>query len=177
MIRSSNPGSRCVRDVDCSGLQVRRRINRSNEGLNPMLTASPPISRSVHVRIQSPITGSVAPQPNEPMLSHSTFADGSRIAAGAQNSVGAMSNGSGSCPVWLRPMGVSATKIKVAGQSRVQWLRDQLQNRGVVCTEPSPLAGTPYFTFHILHAHRITDAKLRQILEAIPEVELMLDPA
>ena len=79
--------------------------------------------------------------------------------------------------VWVRPLGSNATKVKVVGQENATWLRERLQNEGVTCTESTGIPRTSYHVFQVLHALRVNHPKLRTILTALPEVELMLDPA
>lgn len=79
--------------------------------------------------------------------------------------------------VWVRPLGTIATKFRVSGDDEANHLRESLQNRGVECTEPVPLSKRPLCTFRVLHGNRIDHDKLIEIVNELPEVELMIEPA
>jgi hypothetical protein len=77
--------------------------------------------------------------------------------------------------VWLRRTG-AVCKVRIEGPAAAEWLRRHLP-AGFACSEPQPVAGTPYHTFRIALGISTTFARLQRTIEELPGATLMLDPA
>lgn len=78
--------------------------------------------------------------------------------------------------VWLRPSG-SDCKVRVDGVENAPLLRERLKAKGISSSEPIRLGASKQCIFHALCPPQVTEEGLQQYVAAIPEVELMLDPA
>ena len=81
------------------------------------------------------------------------------------------------CRVWVRPLGVKRTKVKVSSVEDAVRLREAFHNLGMVCTEPKTHQNSMNSTFHVQHTNGSDHAKLMEIMEQVPEIELMFEPA
>ncbi len=76
--------------------------------------------------------------------------------------------------VWMRPMGTGC-KIRVDSRDDANMLGARLTDQGATCTDPVSVAGTFGCVFYI--SKPTEPSQVQGLLKAIPEVELMLDPA
>jgi len=80
--------------------------------------------------------------------------------------------------VWLRPLG-SACRVRVDGVGNAQWLLNRLGHSFVFKTA-APLSeeeGSSCCTFHLAYSSHVSRRGFERLLAAIPEVNLMTDPA
>ena len=81
-------------------------------------------------------------------------------------------------PVWLRPLG-NACRVRVDGIKNAQWLVDRL-SRSFVFKTSDPMneeEGSSCYTFRVAYSSQMSRRGLERLLAAIPEVNLMTDPA
>jgi hypothetical protein len=80
--------------------------------------------------------------------------------------------------VWLRPLG-GIFRIRVEGRDNAGWLLRRLsesfvfKNSQPVCDD----SAASCCTFHVPDGPNLSRARLEKLLAAIPEVELMAEPA
>jgi len=80
--------------------------------------------------------------------------------------------------VWLRPLG-SVCRVRVDGTQNARWLLDRL-GRSFVFKSSEPINDdhcSSRSTFHVPYSSRMSRSAFENLLAAIPEVTLMLDPA
>ena len=80
--------------------------------------------------------------------------------------------------VWLRPLG-SACRVRVDGISNAEWLLDRLGHSFVFKTA-DPMneeEGSSCCTFGLAYNSQMSRRGFERLLAAIPEVNLMTDPA
>ncbi len=80
--------------------------------------------------------------------------------------------------VWVRPLG-SACRVRVDGIKNTGWLLDRLAQAFVFKTnEPvNENEASSCYTFRVAYSSQISRRGFERLLGAIPEVNLMLDPA
>jgi hypothetical protein len=80
--------------------------------------------------------------------------------------------------VWIRPVG-DFCRVRVSGDDNARWLVLRLSEAFVFRTfEPlEQVPGAPDCWFRIPYNPPLSSTRFRQILLAIPEVELMREPA
>jgi hypothetical protein len=80
--------------------------------------------------------------------------------------------------VWIRPVG-DFCRIRVDGDANARWLVLRLSEAFVFRTfEPlEQNMGTTHCSFRVPYNPPLSSARLRQLLLAIPEVDLMREPA
>jgi hypothetical protein len=81
-------------------------------------------------------------------------------------------------PVWIRPLS-SACRMRVDGIHNTQWLLNRL-SQSFVFKSSEPVReeeGSSCCSFHVLYSSQMSDSKFAKLLGAIPEVNLMLEPA
>jgi len=78
--------------------------------------------------------------------------------------------------VWLRPSGHDC-KIRIEGMEYVSLLRDRLQKKGFICSEPEPVAGGSQCVVHAAYPPQGNVETLQHCVSEVPEIELMLEPA
>ena len=80
--------------------------------------------------------------------------------------------------VWIRPLG-SVCRVRVDGMQNTRWLLDRLGQSSVFkSSEPiSDDEGSSRSTFHVPYSSRMSRSAFENLLAAVPEVTLMLDPA
>ena len=80
--------------------------------------------------------------------------------------------------VWIRPLG-SNYRVRVDGSRNAQWLLDRLGQSFVFKTaEPmNEEKGSSCCTFGLPYGSQMSRRGLEKLLAAIPEVNLMADPA
>ena len=80
--------------------------------------------------------------------------------------------------VWLRPLG-SACRVRVDGISNAQWLLDRL-GRSFVFKTADPMneeGDSSCCTFRVVYGSEMSRRGFERLLAAIPEVNMMPDPA
>ena len=80
--------------------------------------------------------------------------------------------------VWIRPL-KSACRVRVDGIRNTQWLLNRLSD-SFVFKNSEPLdddMGTACSSFQVQYSSRMSSSRLTKLLAAIPEVNLMLEPA
>ncbi|MBN2293603.1 MAG: hypothetical protein JXM70_14330 [Pirellulales bacterium] len=80
--------------------------------------------------------------------------------------------------VWIRPLGGNC-RVRVDGIKNAQWLIDRLAKSFVFKTsEPMDKdRGSLSCTFRVAYSSQISHRGLEKLLAAIPEVNLMMEPA
>ena len=81
------------------------------------------------------------------------------------------------CQVWIRSLGLMATRIRVSRVDNAIALHEQLSHSGVTCTQPIELGKDRAFSFEALNVNEMDHLKLVNIIEQLPRFELMIDPA
>ena len=79
---------------------------------------------------------------------------------------------------WLRPLG-NVFRVRVDGPGNAQWLLDRL-GRSFVFKTADPVnedRGSSCCTFHLAYNSQMSRRGFEKLLAAIPEVNLMADPA
>jgi hypothetical protein len=80
--------------------------------------------------------------------------------------------------VWVRPLG-GACRVRVDGVGNAEWLLDRL-GRSFDCGSSKPIRdgeGSCCSTFRVPYGSQMSRSTFEELLAAIPEVTLMLDPA
>jgi hypothetical protein len=80
--------------------------------------------------------------------------------------------------VWIRPLS-SACRVRVDGIKNAKWLLNRLSESFVFKTS-EPLdndIGTACSSFQVQYSFQMSGPKFAKLLAAIPEVNLMLEPA
>ena len=80
--------------------------------------------------------------------------------------------------VWIRPLG-SACRVRVDGIGNARWLLNRLSESFVFKTsEPMHSdTATACSSFQVQYTSQMSGSKLTKLLAAIPEINLMLEPA
>ena len=80
-------------------------------------------------------------------------------------------------PVWIRPL-LGGCRVRVETLKNAQWLLNRLSQCFVFKTsEAIHDDGVSSFTFQVLHSSQTPRPMFEKLLAAIPEVNLMMDPA
>jgi hypothetical protein len=80
--------------------------------------------------------------------------------------------------VWLRPSD-GVCQLRVDGIENTKWLLDRL-SRSFVFKTAQPVnedQGPSFCTFRVAYSPRMSPSRFERLLGAIPEVQLMSDPA
>jgi hypothetical protein len=80
--------------------------------------------------------------------------------------------------VWLRPLG-GVCRVRVDGISNTQWLLDRL-GRSFIFKTSDPVneeEGSSCCTFRLAYNSQVSHRAFERLLVAIPEVNLMTEPA
>ena len=80
--------------------------------------------------------------------------------------------------VWLRPLG-STFRVRVDGLRNARWLLERL-GRSFIFKTAEPLGedeGSSCCTFHLAYDSQMSPRGFERLLAAIPEVQMMTDPA
>jgi hypothetical protein len=80
--------------------------------------------------------------------------------------------------VWLRPLG-SACRVRVDGTRNAEWLLDRL-GRSFVFKTANPMSedeDSSCCTFQLAYNSQMSRRGFERLLNTIPEVNLMADPA
>lgn len=80
--------------------------------------------------------------------------------------------------VWIRPLGADC-RVRVDGMQNALWLLDQL-GRSFVFKSSEPIHGderSSYCTFQVPYSSQMSRSMFERVLAAIPQVELMSEPA
>ena len=80
--------------------------------------------------------------------------------------------------VWIRPLG-NTCRVRVDSVGNAEWLLNRLGHSFVFKTaEPvNEEDGSFCCTFHVAYSSQVSRRGLERLLTAIPEVNLMTDPA
>jgi hypothetical protein len=78
--------------------------------------------------------------------------------------------------VWIRPLG-NAWKVRIEGADSSQWLRNELEHRGLTCSNSSQIADTCMQTFRCMSETPHESSYVWNLLKALPQVLLQNDPA
>ncbi len=80
--------------------------------------------------------------------------------------------------VWIRPLG-NACRLRVDGLMNAQWLLNRLSQSFVFKTSQAVVEehDSSYCTFQVAYSSRVPRLTLDRLLAAIPEVQVMEDPA
>lgn len=80
--------------------------------------------------------------------------------------------------VWIRPLG-SDVKVRVENSASTTWLLNRLSHSFVFKGAESVNENEcfPCCTFRVVYGSQMTHALFRKLLDGIPEVRLMADPA
>jgi hypothetical protein len=78
--------------------------------------------------------------------------------------------------VWIRPLG-NAWKVRVEGADSSRWLRNEIEHRGLTCSNPSQIADTGMQTFRCMSETPHESSYVWNLLKALPQVLLQNDPA
>lgn len=80
--------------------------------------------------------------------------------------------------VWVRPLGANC-RVRVDGIANTQWLLDRL-GQSFVFKSSEPVREDPsssLCTFEVMYSSQIPRRVFEKLLQAIPQVEMMTDPA
>ena len=80
--------------------------------------------------------------------------------------------------VWLRPLG-NTFRVRVDGLKNAQWLLDRL-GRSFVFKTADPISedkGSSCCTFRLAYDSQMSPRGFERLVAAIPEVQMMTDPA
>lgn len=80
--------------------------------------------------------------------------------------------------VWMRPLG-HACRVRVDGITNTQWLLDRL-GRSFVFKTAEPVCqdlSSSCCTFQVMYSSQMARRSLEKLLQAIPQVRLMVEPA
>lgn len=80
--------------------------------------------------------------------------------------------------VWIRPL-VSDCRVRVDGMQNARWLLDRLSQSFVFksCEPINEDLGSSSADFRVLYGSQVSRSSLEKLLAAIPQVNLMLEPA
>jgi hypothetical protein len=80
--------------------------------------------------------------------------------------------------VWVHPLR-SACGVRVEGIQNVQWLLNRLSQSFVFksCEPVNDDVETACSSFQVQYSSQISGSRFQKLLAAIPEVQLMLEPA
>ena len=80
--------------------------------------------------------------------------------------------------VWLRPLN-SGCKVRVDGKRNANWLLDRL-SQSFIFKSSTPMNEDEFFpacVFDIVYGSQMCHSVFAKLLGAMPEVDLMIDPA